>query len=314
MTAATCPWCNAPRAEAPNCPKCGANYAKAEAIKKGGKAAPAPEPAEPTPVAPRSQIADLSNAVDPEGQVDSQLELKLCIAAVPAALAVAVLLHSFVPGLQRIVFGMPLHELGHSMTAWLCGFAAIPTLWLSHIPEERGFAAPVFVAGAMAYLAFLAWRAEKWLYVALCGAVFVLQAVGTFGLKQKTAQMLITFNGDGLGIVLATLLMASFFFGKGTQLYRGSLRWGFVFIGAMAFADMFATWWGARKDFALIPFGEQERAGASDATRMVDWYGWTADQLVHRYFVLGVACLTVLALVYAWGVWRAWNYAKAARK
>ena len=36
---ATCPWCNAPRDAGPTCPGCGANYAKAEAIKAHGRAA-----------------------------------------------------------------------------------------------------------------------------------------------------------------------------------------------------------------------------------------------------------------------------------
>jgi hypothetical protein len=246
---------------------------------------------------------------DPDSAVDSELEWKLCLAAIPAALVIALFVHMMVPGLVRIVFGMPVHQTGHAVAAWLCGHLAIPTLWLTHIPEEKSFMTPVLVAGAMGFLAFRAWQAEKWLYVALCAAVLVLAAIGTFALKPQTAKALITFAGDGLGMVFGVLLMASFFFGKGTQLYQGSLRWGFVFIGANAFVDMYAVWWGARKDFGLIPFGEQERAGASDATRMVDWYNWTADQLVHRYFMLGVACLVALAAIYAWGTWRAWSYA-----
>ena len=187
-------------------------------------------------------------------------------------------------------------------------------LWVTQIPEERGFVAPVLVAGAMGYCIILAWQAEKWLFAALCSAVIALQVLGTLVIKLKTANMLVTFGGDALGMVLATALMASFFFGKGTQLYRGSLRWGFVFIGAQAFIDMYATWWGARKDFGLIPFGEQERAGLSDATKLVDVHGWTADQLIQRHVALGLSCLAALALVYAWGVWRAWGYAAAARK
>jgi len=43
--------------------------------------------------------------------------------------------------------------------------------------------------------------------------------------------------------------------------------------------------------------------------RLVDWFAWTADQLVSRYVTLGVLCLTALGAVYAWGVWTAWKYA-----
>src|SRR6185503_896076 len=105
-----------------------------------------------------------------------------------------------------------------------------------------------------------------------------------------------------MGMVLATALMATFFFGKDTQLYKGSLRWGFLAIGAAAFVDMFAVWLAARRDFAAIPFGEMEGVGLSDATRLVDDFGWTAEAMVRRYVALGVCCLVALALVYAWGV------------
>ena len=66
---------------------------------------------------------------------------------------------------------------------------------------------------------------------------------------------------DGVGMVLASALMATFFFGKRTQLYQGWLRWGFLAIGAAAFTDMFATWWKAQSDTAAIPFGEIEGVG-----------------------------------------------------
>jgi membrane-bound metal-dependent hydrolase YbcI (DUF457 family) len=133
----------------------------------------------------------------------------------------------------------------------------------------------------------------------------VLAAIGTLGVKAKTADMLIVFGGDGMGMVLATLLMASFFFGKETQLYRGSLRWGFIAIGAAAFVDLFTVWIAARRDYGRIPLGEQEGGLLSDATRLIDDHNWSADQLVSRYFTLGVLCLLAIAAVYAWGVWQA---------
>ena len=104
-----------------------------------------------------------------------------------------------------------------------------------------------------------------------------------------------------MGMILATLLMASFFFGKHTQLYKGSLRWGFVVIGAASFIDIYATWWKARKDESAIPYGTTGGM-ATDAMTLVDVYGWSLQTLVSRYVVLGVYCLIALALVYAWGV------------
>ena len=67
--------------------------------------------------------------------------------AVPAALALAVAFHAWPTGhwLQRTFLSMLVHELGHAVTAWWCGFAALPGLWKTAIPDARGVAAPVLV-------------------------------------------------------------------------------------------------------------------------------------------------------------------------
>jgi hypothetical protein len=72
---------------------------------------------------------------------------------------------------------------------------------------------------------------------------------------------------------------------------------------------MYAVWWATRSDKGRIPFGEMEGTGTSDATRLVDDFGWSVDQLVRRHVMVGVVCLLALAAVYAWGVWRAWQEA-----
>jgi len=281
--AESCPWCSAPRGEGPACPRCGANYAKAELIR----------------------LED--PAVD-----DPVFEYKVTLVALPAALAAGVLFHFLTPGLQRIFFGMPVHELGHAVSAWLCGYFAIPTLWKTLVfSESRSFAWPLFLAGGLVFLAVRAWRAEKMAYVALIVGVLVLQAIGTLGISEDRAEMLFTFGGDGMGMVLAALLMASFFVGKRTQLYRGSVRWGLLVIGAAAFADMFATWWAAQWNADAIPFGENEGSGLSDPMKLLEDWRWTTQAIVRRYVRVGCGSLAALAAVYAWGVMRARAKAKA---
>jgi len=263
-----CPWCNAPRVAGPSCPRCGANYARAEDRAVG----------------------------------DPALEFKLCVAAIPVALALGLAFHIFTPSLQRIFLAMPIHELGHAVTAWFCGYFAVPTLWRTLIPEERGLIAPIVLAAALAFLIYRAYAAER-TYLILLGAVLlVIQAVGTLLIPERTAEMLFTFGGDGMGMVLATALMGTFFFGKRTQLYKGWLRWGFLAIGAAAFVDMFSTWVSG-----AIPFGEIEGVGLSDPMRLVEEHGWSAAAMVRRYVIVGSACLVALALVYAWGIRVAWR-------
>lgn len=305
----TCAWCSAPRAAGPKCPRCGADYAKAEQIRRQGKAIAVPPADE---VATEPAIPSVIVGLEERTVEDPALELRITAFAPPAMLALGVLFHFLLPGAQRIFFGMPVHELGHALTAWLCGFFAIPTLWKTLMWEERGFAAPLALAGVLVYLALRAWRADKPLFVALCAAALVAQAIGTLGASERTAQMLVTFGGDGMGMILAAALMATFFFGKDTQLYKGWARWGLLAIGAAAFSDMSATWLRALRERNAIPFGEIEGVGLSDPMRLIEDYGWSTKVLVQRYVTVAAGSIAALAAIYAWAVLRARRYAREA--
>jgi hypothetical protein len=106
-------------------------------------------------------------------------------------------------------------------------------------------------------------------------------------------------------MVLGTALMATFFCGRDTQIYKGRLRWGFLVIGSAAFVDAFATWWAARTDVDAIPFGASEGMGLSDPSKLVEVYGWATRAMVARYLALGAVCLIALALLWGLGARRA---------
>ncbi len=98
--------------------------------------------------------------------------------------------------------------------------------------------------------------------------------------------------------------MITFYAPRDSAIYRCALRWGFLVIGAAAFMDAFATWWGARSDIDRIPFGENEGVGLSDPSCLTEKYGWTVQTMTDRYVWLGIACLCVLAVVYTMGAMR----------
>ncbi len=303
--AAMCPKCGIPRGKELQCPACGVIYAKADAA--------AAEKAAREAALDAAVLKIPAGFSEPPAVDDPKLEFHLCLAAIPAALLLALVFHILTPGLQRIMLGMPVHELGHATCAWFTGHFAIPTLWKTPT-WDKGFVFPILFFGLLCWMVFSAWRAEKPGLAALGVFFIACQLFGTLILSEKNGDALVVFGGDGMGMVIATALMAMFFFGKDTQLYRGWLRWGFLFIGAAAFVDMFATWWAARTDFGRIPFGEQEYVGASDAVRLVDDFGWATEAMVRRYVALGLSCLAALAAVYAWGVWRAKKAADAAQR
>ena len=246
-------------------------------------------------------------------------ELRQRLFAVPVALALAALFHAFPLGhfLQRTFLTMMVHEVGHAVTAWACGFAAVPFLWRTMIAESRGAFAVLLVAGAGIALVVAGVRGQRRALTIAGAAILALQLVGTLMLRARTAQALVTFGGDGGALVLGTLLMCSFYVGPDHYFRVNALRWGFLVIGAAAFTDTFATWWQARHDWDAIPFGEIEGVGLSDPSKLTDVYGWSTRLLVKRYVALGVVCLAALAVVYAVNAaawWRRCSSTKVAMK
>jgi hypothetical protein len=234
--------------------------------------------------------------------MDERHEWKRRAGAVPIALVLALLFHGCETGhfVQRTALTMPLHELGHAVTGWWCGYAAIPSLWKTMIPETRGVIIPLVVASMNVLVAWRGWATDRTWLLVLGLVLGALQLLGTGVIAPRTAQMTITFGGDAGAMVLGTGLMLLFFVGPDSRLRTGGLRYGFLSIGAAALVDTFATWWSGK-----VPFGEIEGVGLSDPSKLDQVYRWTRDEIIDRYVLVGVLCFTLLALVWAWATWRA---------
>lgn len=310
-----CPRCGEPRILAPECPRCGVLYAKARA-----PALPAPVQAE-VPVPPEEPLWSapsyapvLPPSAEPlawEGDLeDARHELRLRQFALPLALGGAWLLvkSPMWGGLIRVFLSMWIHELGHAVTSWFCGFPAIPGPWRTVTFEERSAVLMLLLTAGLAGLVLRGhFTQRRWLMAA--GAVgLVLQFVGTVLLSPSQSRQLITFGGDGGCLVLGALLLTTLYAPRESALRQGWLHWGYMVIGAAAFMDAFSQWWSARRDFERIPFGDIEGVGLSDPSKLVEVHGWSETDLVRRYTGLGLVCLALLGVLYAVG----WVRARAA--
>lgn len=312
-----CPRCGEPRILAPECPRCGVLYARAEAraAQLAARAAPpAPAREEPLPPSPLPSAEPERPPHLPPGSPswggeleDARQELRLRLFALPAALLVAWLLvkSPLWGGLLRIFLSMWIHELGHAVTAWFCGFPAFPGPWVTRIWDERSHLVFLLLATALGGAIIRGYLTRSRLLMGAGATGLVLQFVGTMVLSPWKGQMLITFGGDGGCLVLGSLLMTTLYAPRESALRRGWLHWGYLAIGAAAFMDAFEQWWAARTDFERIPFGEMENVGLSDPSKLVDVYHWGELELIHRYNGLGLACLAALAVLYAVGLVRA---------
>jgi hypothetical protein len=246
--------------------------------------------------------------VESEWEVaETRLEGRLRTWAIPAALAGAFLIVSTGAGhfLVRVFLSMWVHELGHATAAWLCGFPAFPGPWFTPMAQSRSGAFGFLVFAAIAAGVYWAWRNERVRLCAALGALLALQLICTLALSEDRAKQLVVFMGDGGCLVLGSLLMLGVYAPEDSALKRGWLRWGFLVIGAAAFADAFAQWWASRTDVDRIPFGMNEGAGLSDPSVLSDTYGWSTEQIVGRYVALGCTCLFVVGAAYAMALIRA---------
>jgi hypothetical protein len=224
-------------------------------------------------------------------------ELKIRMYALPAALAIALVIHSFSLGkfLQRTFFSMWLHELGHATAAWFCGRLSFPGPWFTPIAAERSWVFAGMISAALGYGIWLFRESEERPWVKwLLGSLLAVQLFCTGVLSPSAVERFVLFAGDGGAIVFGVLAMASVFVPPGTVLHKGWLRWGLLAIGAATFIDVFSVWWGARTDIDLIPFGQNEGMGLSDPSRLAEDHGWSPRQLVNRYLFLGLFSLAML--------------------
>jgi hypothetical protein len=235
--------------------------------------------------------------------LEASIEKRFRQFALPVALVVAwAIVHTgFLRMPLRTVLSMWVHELGHSVAAWMCGRFAFPGPWFTLVGAQRTWIVVVLSATALGFGVFRCWRTRK-AWATFLMAAGVAQLYCTFILSNHKATSLIIWSGDGGCMILGTLLMLSFYARKRSQLRVGWLRWGFLVIGAAAFADGFTTWWAARMDREVIPFGENEGHGPSDPTVLIYQHGFSIPGLVNGYVWLGLACLALLAAAYVWGL------------
>ena len=270
------------------CLKCGVIFAKFLAFEKAVAEVRPVEPVEPDPVA------------TDEAKSTARREFLLRIFALPAALLIGWLLNFAMPLLTAFL-EMWLHESGHAITAWFCGYAAFPTAWMTLIPDERGRWISIVLGAAAATGTYFAFRLQRWFWVAIGTIVLILFIAGNLQ-PEAHARLLFTFWGEGGAYVLSTILMLTFYARPNSPLTRNQVRWGLLLLGAMAFWNVYTRWSGGFENIAQFLEDTDERGIPSDMRTLTLTYGWPVHVLIHNYRTLGHVCLLTLAVAYVAGL------------
>jgi hypothetical protein len=280
------------------CLKCGIVFSRYKAALESAANQTNPDVAVAVSAAPAlAEPATAANAANGAlSRTDARTELQYRIFALPVALLLARLVAGTGLRMAAAMLAMVLHESGHAITAWLTGRWAVPMLWATPHGQERSWLIVMLVTAVIGFAGFLAWKMERPGWLLAAAALLLLQLV----VLSLPAEALIIFFGDGGALVLATILMATFYAPRESRLYKSwGLRWGLLAIGALSFMHVFLMWRGPLED---LPFGEIEGVNLSDPSLLTEMYGWTVLQMVDRYVRLGTLCLLALLALYIWGL------------
>lgn len=226
--------------------------------------------------------------------------------AIPGALLLARWLVRASHGMVRLIT-MWVHESGHAVMAWLCGFPAFPGPWVTTVaPERSPFFTLLLVAG-LGFAAYRAWERQRAFWVLASAGTVLLVLYCTFRVNHVNARQLITFAGDGGCFVLGTLMMLTVYAREDHPIRANQIRWALIVIGALAFMDAYMVWSGP---IDRLPFGEDEN-GISDPSVLVEMDGWNVLMLIRRYLGLARVCFVVMAVVYLVMLIRDWRAAFA---
>src|SRR5262245_55134515 len=259
--------------DATECPRCGIVFAKYARLV--------------------AEQHDKQTAPEPDTQTeDARQELTCRIFAVPAALLAARIAVTTIPFLVRLL-SMMVHESGHAVTAWLCGYWAVPGLWFTPVSDNRNVGVTILLIAVFGVIGVWGYKTRRPHIVVAAILVFIFQLMCT-RLPYLQAHTWIIFGGDAGMMVLGTILMLTFYARRGSPVYENGLRWGFLVIGANAFMDAFHQGTGNEDG---IPFGEQEGM-PTDPSQLVENLGWSIPMMIQHYVRLAEACLVVLAIVY----------------
>ncbi len=253
------------------------------------------------------EIAVAGAPAVPETETTSHERL-IRVVAIPAALLLARFLVRTSPGTVRMIT-MWVHESGHAVTAWLCGFPAFPGPWATAVAPERSLLFTLMLVAALAVGAYRGWQLRRGFWALAAGGTLLLVLFCTVRINHVNARQLITFGGDAGCFVLGTLMMLTVYAREDHPIRQNQIRWALLVIGALAFMDAYTVWSGP---IDALPFGEDEH-GISDPSVLTEMDGWNVLMLIRRYLGVARGCLTVLAVVYGAMLIRDWAYNRGSR-
>jgi Zn-finger nucleic acid-binding protein len=288
------------------CPYCEGVFAKLSDLPAMRRI---PEARRPPPVR-----APAAAPVDPDVPDFASLSLRQSALAMPSALGVAWLLRA--SGVAGLVLGgarIPLHELGHALAAWFCGFSAVPIPFgMTWLGDARAVSVWLLLAVGLGAAGWRLFRAGERAWAGLFAALLVIQQFATWATADSTRRLLITFGGSAGELLLSAALIALFHARLPARLRWDQARWIALFVGAFILVNQTALWREARLNHELIPWGSV-MGDDGDMQRLERDHGWAPSRIAMRYAAFAHASCALAAAAWLASLAAAWRRGVTAR-
>lgn len=204
-----------------------------------------------------------------------------------------------------------IHELGHAIPSWLSSRRALPlpcgvTFWEEEQSLFVGFGM-VFLLGVLIVHAF---RERRPFGIALGAGALVLLAFFSLAISNDRSFEWTILGGVAGEFWVSTLLIVSFFFRMPDRLRWDFFRMVLIFPAFTTWVAATRLWFGIAVGSERMPtgsiFGGSHDEGG-DLNRLMNEYGWAADELTRFYTGLAVLTGVLILAVYVAVGSRRWS-------
>jgi hypothetical protein len=207
--------------------------------------------------------------------------------------------------LFAFLVGMPFHELGHATASWLSSRIAIPLPFFTFWYDDQSVLMGLIVAGVLGWLLFHTYRERNWFMLASASVVSLAWAVTTFLVPPSRTLMWQILSGALGELVFGAFLLVAFHFALPDRLRWDFWRWIVLIPAGLCFTKATLLWRTVSTDVSQMPWGSAIGSESDgDMNRLVQQFGWNANELADFYLTIAYLGLTALAITYTYAAYR----------
>ncbi|MGB8331232.1 MAG: zf-TFIIB domain-containing protein [Polyangiales bacterium] len=201
--------------------------------------------------------------------------------------------------------GMPFHEIGHAAASWLSSRIAIPLPFFTFWYDDQSVLMGALVAAVLGWLLLHTYREKNHFMLFSTALVLLVWAVLTFFVAPSRTLMWQILAGALGELTLGAFLLIAFHFPLPDRFRWDFWRWVALIPAALCFTHAILLWRSVSSDVSQMPWGSAIGTESDgDMNRLVQQFGWDANDLADFYSSTGYLGLLALALAYAYALHR----------